>query len=349
MVKKGKHTHILVIRLSAMGDVAMTVPVLRAIIDKYPEIRLTILTKKNFMPIFDGLEHVQVKEADVKNRHKGLMGLWRLYKELKPLQFDAVADLHNVLRSRILKKYFSLERVPFAQIDKGRKEKKALTRSKNKVFEQLRTTHQRYADVFGQLGFPVDLSNAKPLERIQLSKKVLGLVGQDVKKWVGIAPFAAHEGKMYPLESTKEIIKKLDDTDKYKILLFGGGIKEIEVLEGMAQTSENVFCMAGKLKLSEELELISNLDVMLSMDSGNAHMAANYGIPVVTLWGVTHPFAGFYPFGQPLENALMADRGIYPLIPTSVYGNKLPQGYENAMETIKPEQVLDRLTGILDN
>ena len=117
----------------------------------------------------------------------------------------------------------------------------------------------------------------------------------------------------------------------------------------MAQTSENVFCMAGKLNLSEELQLISNLDVMLSMDSGNAHMAANYGIPVVTLWGVTHPFAGFYPFGQPLENALMADRGIYPLIPTSVYGNKVPQGYENAMETIKPERVLDRLTGILDN
>ena len=125
MVKKGKHTHILVIRLSAMGDVAMTVPVLRALIDKYPEIRLTILTKKNFMPIFDGLEHVQVKEADVKNRHKGLMGLWRLYKELKPQQFDAVADLHNVLRSRILKKYFALDRLPFAQIDKGRKEKKS--------------------------------------------------------------------------------------------------------------------------------------------------------------------------------------------------------------------------------
>jgi len=142
--------------------------------------------------------------------------------------------------------------------------------------------------------------------------------------------------------------KKLDDTDKYKILLFGGGTKEIEVLEGMAQTSENVFCMAGKLNLSEELQLISNLDVMLSMDSGNAHMAANYGIPVVTLWGVTHPYAGFYPFGQPMENALMADRETYPLIPTSVYGNKVPQGYENTMKTIKPKDVLERLMVILE-
>ncbi|WP_349523524.1 glycosyltransferase family 9 protein [Muricauda sp. NFXS6] len=348
MDKKGKHTHILVIRLSAMGDVAMTVPVICALTDQYPEIQLTVLTKKPFRPIFDGLENVEVKEADVKNRHKGLMGLWRLYKELKPLRFDAVADLHNVLRSRILKKYFALESIPFAQIDKGRKDKKALTRTKNKVFEQLKSTHERYADVFTKLGFPIDLSNTKPLERVQLSEKVLGLVQQDTKKWVGIAPFAAHEGKMYPLESTKEVIKALNNTDKYKILLFGGGAKEVEVLEGLAKDYQNAECMAGKLSLSEELQLISNLDVMLSMDSGNAHMAANYGIPVLTLWGVTHPYAGFYPFGQPMENALLADREEYPLIPTSVYGNKVPQGYENAMNTIKPKDILEKLLGVLE-
>ena len=348
MDKKGKHTHILVIRLSAMGDVAMTVPVLRALTENYPEVQLTVLTKKPFMPIFDGLGNVEVKEADVKNRHKGLMGLWRLYKELKPLNFDAVADLHNVLRSRVLKKYFSLERIPFAQIDKGRKEKKALTRPKNKVFEQLKSTHERYADVFAELGFPIDLTKAKPLGRIQLSEKVLDLVHQDTKKWAGIAPFAAHEGKMYPLEATEEIIKELNNTDKYKILLFGGGAKEVEVLERLAKLYKNVECLAGKLHLAEELQLISNLDVMLSMDSGNAHMATNYGIPVVTLWGVTHPYAGFYPFGQPMENALMADRETYPLIPTSVYGNKIPEGYRDAMKTIKPQEVLDRLMEILE-
>lgn len=349
MDKKGKHTHILVIRLSAMGDVAMTVPVLCTLIEKYPSIQLTVLTKKPFSPIFDELERVQVKVADVKNRHKGLMGLWRLYKELKPLQIDAVADLHNVLRSRVLKKYFALARIPFAQINKARKDKKALTRPKNKVFEQLKTTHERYADVFAELGFPIDLATAKPLDRVQLSEKVLELVQQDAKKWVGIAPFAAHEGKMYPLESTEEIIKQLNNTDKYKVLLFGGGAKEVEALEGFANNYNNAICMAGKLNLSQELQLISNLDVMLSMDSGNAHMAANYGIPVITLWGVTHPYAGFYPFGQPMDNALMANREAYPLIPTSVYGNKVPEGYEKAMSTIKTQEVLDKLMEVLES
>ncbi len=348
MDKKGKHTHILLIRLSAMGDVAMTVPIIQAVTEKYPKVQITVLTKKLFMPIFDGMERVQTIEADVKKRHKGLIGLWRLYQELKPLNFDAVADVHNVLRSRVLKKYFALERIPFEQIDKGRKEKKALTRSKNKVFQQLKSTHQRYADVFSQLGFPIELSNTKPLPRIRLSEKVLGLVQQDTKKWVGIAPFAAHEGKMYPLEYTEEVIKELDNTDKYKILLFGGGPKEVEELSRLANIYENTLCMAGKLNLSEELQLISNLDVMLSMDSGNAHLAANYGIPVVTLWGVTHPYAGFYPFNQPLENALLADRKQFPLIPTSVYGNKVPKGYENAMKTINTKQVVDKLLSILE-
>ncbi len=345
--KKGKGPHILIIRLSAMGDVAMTVPVITSLTQNYPELQLTVLTKKHFIPIF-GLERVNVVEADVKKRHKGLMGLWRLYQELKPMHFDAVADLHNVLRSRVLKKYFALDRVPVVQIDKGRSEKKALTRSQNKIFKQLKSTHQRYADVFTELGFPIDLSDAKPLDRLQLSEKVLGLVQQDTKKWVGIAPFAAHEGKMYPLQLMGKVIETLNDTDKYKILLFGGGAKEVEALKGLSEKYENALCMAGKLNLSEELQLISNLDVMLSMDSGNAHLAANYGIPVVTLWGVTHPFAGFYPFHQPVENALLANREEYPLIPTSIYGNKVPSGYESAMKTIQPEQVLDKLTTILE-
>lgn len=336
------------IRLSAMGDVAMTVPIINGLTQKYPQLHITVLTKKPFMPIFEGLERVNVLEADVKKRHKGLMGLWRLYQELKPMQFDAVADLHNVLRSRILKKYFALEGIPFVQIDKGRREKKALTRSKNKVFQPLRTTHERYADVMAQLGYPIDLSEAKPLARLPLSEKVLGLVAQDTKKWVGVAPFAAHEGKMYPLSLMEKVISELNNTNKYKILLFGGGAQEVAALESVAEAHENALCMAGKLTLSEELELISNLDAMLSMDSGNAHLAANYGIPVVTLWGVTHPFAGFYPFAQPLENALLANREAYPLIPTSVYGNKMPKGYESVMETIPPQRIVDKLLAILE-
>jgi ADP-heptose:LPS heptosyltransferase len=339
--------HLLVIRLSAMGDVAMVVPVLSALVHQYPDLKVTVLTRAFFNPLFSELPNVKVYEADVKGKHSGVFGLWKLYKELKALQIDAVADLHNVLRSKILKQYFQLGGIPFFQIDKGRAEKKELTAKKNKVFKPLKTTHKRYADVFAQLGFSLDMSKAPLLPEQQLTDKVLKLVGSDTKKWIGIAPFAAFKGKMYPLHLMEEVIEQLNNTDKYKILLFGGGKEEVQQLEVWQAKYPSCANTAGKFDFSDELKLISNLDVMLAMDSGNAHLASIYGIQTITLWGVTHPYAGFYPFGQDADNALLADREKFPFIPTSIYGNKMPEGYEKAMETIHPNTITRKIETLL--
>jgi ADP-heptose:LPS heptosyltransferase len=138
----------------------------------------------------------------------------------------------------------------------------------------------------------------------------------------------------------QEAINKLAGNKAHKILLFGGGKKEIELLNSLSKDKENVLVVAGKIKFQQELQLISNLDVMLSMDSGNAHIAAMLGVKVITLWGATHPFAGFSPFNQPLENALVSDRNLFPKLPTSVYGNKIVEGYEAAMRTITVDSVV---------
>ncbi len=339
---------LLVIRLSAMGDVAMTIPVLSALTRQYPTLKITVLTKTFFAPMFAQLENVEVFEADVKGRHKGVFGLYKLHKELRANGIDAVADLHNVLRSKVLKRYFSFAGIPFFQMDKGRADKKGLTASKNKVFKSLKTTHQRYADVFDAMGFPVDLSKAVPLSKEKLSERTQKLVASDTKKCLGVAPFAAFEGKMYPLHLMEEVLRKLDDTKEYKILLFGGGKDEEQKLEAFAAQFPSCTNITGKLSFAEELALISNLDAMLSMDSGNGHLAAMYGIPVITLWGVTHPYVGFYPFGQDVNNALLADREAFPRIPTSVYGNKMPAGYEKAMETILPRDVFEKVRAVLN-
>ncbi len=339
--------HILIIRFSALGDVAMTVPVLRALLQQHPEVRITVLTRAFFKPLFNQLEQVTVFEADLKGRHKGPFGLWKLYKDLRSLGINRVADLHNVLRTNVLKYYFQLGRIPFYQLDKARRDKKALTASKNKVFEPLPSTHQRYADVFAEMDLTLDLSKVSLYSKEKLSDSILKHIGGEPKKWIGIAPFAAHEGKMYPLTLMEKVIALLGNTHNYKLLLFGGGRKEQAVLENLAKTDSNCIVIAGKLSLHEELALISNVDLMLSMDSANGHLAAMYDIPVVTLWGVTHPYAGFAPFGQDLNSSLLADRTKYPLIPTSVYGNKVPHGYETIMETISPETVVTKIKEVL--
>lgn len=344
----GTKKHLLVIRLSAMGDVAMTVPVISALVHQYPEVRVTVLTRAFFNPLFTQLPNVSVYEADVKGKHKGIFGLWRLYKSLKVLEIDIVADLHNVLRSNILKIYFKLGGFRFAQIDKGRAEKKALTRENNKVFKPLKTTHHRYADVFEALGFTLDVSLNTMLPKRKLSDKLLQQFSKTERKWIGIAPFAAFEGKMYPLDLMEQVVSELSKSNSTQVLLFGGGKKEQQMLENWESKYPNVFSIVAKATFSEELGLISNLDTMLAMDSGNAHLAALFGIPTVTLWGVTHPYAGFYPFGQNIENGLFADREKFPLIPTSVYGNKMPEGYTEAMRTIHPQDIIIKLKAILE-
>lgn len=342
-----KPKHILVIRMSAMGDVAMTVPVLRVLTQTYPDLKITVVSRSFFKPLFDGIPNLDFLEADVYGKHKGLPGLLKLAKEARARGVDAVADLHNVIRSKVITRYLKMKGLRTATQDKGRAEKKALIATENRQFVQLKTTHQRYADVFATLGYPIDLSDFIAPGHKDLPPKLNAMIGVEPKKLIGIAPFAAHEGKAYPLHLMTELISFLDAVDKYRIFLFGGGKKEIEQLQALERPFSNVTNVAGKLSFEEELALISNLDLMVSMDSGNGHLAAMYGIPVLTLWGVTHPYAGFTPFNQPADYQFLANREQYPLIPTSIYGNKYPQGYEKAMETIDPKEVWRKIREIL--
>ncbi|NRD18512.1 glycosyltransferase family 9 protein [Winogradskyella eckloniae] len=324
-----------------MGDVAMTVPVLRALTAQHPELKITVVTRAFFKPFFQDLENVTVFEADLKGKHKGVLGLYKLSKTLKALNFDAVADLHNVLRSKILKFFFFGKKV--VQLDKGRAEKKALVSGKK--FEQLKTTHQRYVEVFEALGYSVDLSQPKFPEPKSLSENLKSFISNKDLKTIGIAPFAAHESKMYPLNQMENVISELSKNSN--IILFGGGQKEVGILNQFETKFNNVVSVAGKLNLEEELSLISNVDLMLAMDSGNAHMAAMLGKKVITIWGVTHPFAGFAPFNQPVDFALTADIQQFPLIPTSIYGNKFPEGYENAASSVPEEAILSKIIAVI--
>lgn len=327
-----------------MGDVAMTVPVIRALVEQNTNVKITVVSRPFFKPFFDGIPNVEFFAVDVKERHKGFFGLLKLYSDLKKINIDAVADLHNVLRSQIVRTLFSLSGKKVAATDKGRAEKKALTRAENKVFQPVKTMVERHVETFKKLGFSVDLAEPNFPEKAILSEEILSVSGKkDDFKWIGIAPFAQYESKVYPLDLMQKVIDNLVEIGNYKLFLFGGGKEEIEKLNTLAKQRENCIVVAGKLKFNQELQLISNLDIMLSMDSGNAHIAAMLGVKVITLWGATHPFAGFAPFNQPLENCLTADRNQYPLLPTSVYGNKKVEGYEDVMRSISVESIVEKV------
>lgn len=326
-----------------MGDVAMTVPILRAFSKQYPDVKITIISNPFFKPFFEEIPNVSFFAFDKTGKHKGFSGLFRLFHDLRERNIDAFADLHNVLRSKVIRTLFALSGKKIAFTDKGRTDKKEVTRAENKIFRQLPTVFERHANVFEKLGFPLDLSNPTFPEKQNLPSEITSIVGEKTEKWIGIAPFAQHDSKVYPLDLMAQVIDELAKNTNYKILLFGGGKKEIETLNLLTKDKENIISTAGKLKFNQEIHLIGNLDIMLSMDSGNAHVAAMLGVKTISLWGATHPFLGFSPFNQPPENALVSDRNLYPKLPTSVYGNKKVEGYEDAMRTILPEQVIEKI------
>lgn len=343
-----KTNHIGVFRLSAMGDVAMISPIVRALSEQHHSIQITVISRPFFEPFFNQIPNVTFFAIDVKKRHKGFFGLIRLFFDLKKLNIDAFADLHNVLRSKIIRTLFAWSGKKVAFTDKGRKEKKALTRSKNKVFQPVKTMFERHIETFEKLGFSVNLDQPE-FPNLVMSEKTQTISGEkNNQKWIGIAPFAQYQSKVYPIDLMQQVIDILAKNSNYQIFLFGGGKHETEILNSFSTNKKNCIVVAGKLDLLHELQLISQLDVMVSMDSGNGHIAAMLGKKVITLWGATHPFAGFAPFNQPMELSLTADRQKYPLLPTSVYGNKIVEGYQDVMRSISVESVVNKINSVIN-
>jgi ADP-heptose:LPS heptosyltransferase len=341
------HKNILIIRLSAMGDVAMTVPVISSFTAKYPDVRITMLSNLRFSGMFTGIKNLSFFGVDTKKEYKGLKGIYKLFRKLtSDNKFDTVIDLHDVLRSKVLRMLFNFKKIPVFVIDKGRKEKRELTRLKNKKLVPLKSSVKRYQEVFEKAGFDFPLNFSELFEKnATLPENIQLVLGTKNEKWLAIAPFAQHAGKIYPVEKMETVIESLSKREGVKILLFGGGEKEVAILEKWQQNYPHVISLAGKFQLTEELQILSQSDVLLSMDSANMHLASLVGTPVISVWGATHPFAGFYGFNQDPAHIIQTD---LPCRPCSIYGNKPCYRKDYAcLNTIQPETLIQEIESVL--
>ena len=321
---------LLVMRFSALGDVAMTIPVIREFLEQNPDVEILYLSRRKFKPLFENIPNLSFYTADFEAEHKGLGGIFKLAKELKSYDFDAIADLHNVLRTKILRQIiFSKKK---ASLDKGRDERKALIRTENKIRKPIKPMPERYADVFRNLGFVLRLSNQLTENR------------KEKENAIGIAPFAMYEGKMYPIEKMRSVALKIAENG-IKVYLFGGKGEAAE-LETWEKLNPNIESVAGKFGLKEELELIQKLKLMVSMDSANMHLASVVGTLVISIWGNTHPFMGFLGYGQSMEDVIqdenMKER------PTSVFGKESKNAEKkDYFKNILVETVLEKVQAVL--
>lgn len=339
---------LLIIRFSALGDVAMTIPVVYSLAVAHPRLQITILSSKALKPLFDYLpNNVSFIGADLKGKHKGMKGLNLLYKELSAENFDYVADFHSVLRSNYLRLRFMLNWKQTAKISKGRFEKWKLTLKHGKVLIPLKSGFSRYHDVLKKIGFRFELHFSSILSSndIELAeiKELIGEKGEH--KWVGIAPFAKHKGKIYPLELQEEVISHLSKDQRVKVFVFGGGKVESDIVNQWAKKYKSITSLVGKLNMNQELLLMSQLDLMFSMDSANMHLASLVNTKVVSVWGATHPYAGFMGWKQSEENAIQVDLACRPC---SIYGNEpCYRGDYACMYQIRPISIVKRIEAVL--
>jgi ADP-heptose:LPS heptosyltransferase len=296
---------------------------------RYRADKFVLLTKTPFQRIFinqpDNLEVIAMdtNKDSILSVVRGL--------RVKPAM---VADLHSVLRSWMVDIYFRVRGTKTAVINKGKRDKQTLTRSKKKQIRQLPTSIERYQRVFEKLGYnaAVDFKSLLPDK-----------TAKD-ETWIGIAPFAKHQGKIYPLELMEIVAARLNNRQNTRIFLFGSRA-EAPVLDKWAEQYNNVQSVAGRLSFEEELRLMNDLNVMLSMDSANMHLASLVNTPVVSVWGATHPCTGFYGYNQPVINAIQVNLACRPC---SVFGNKPCARSDYAcMRQIQPEWIVQKVQSLI--
>lgn len=339
---------LLVVRLSAIGDVAMTVPAIWSLVKNHPDVQVTFVSQGFARDIVNQIPGVLFVEANTKGRHKGVLGIWRLFTDLRKIdRYDALADLHNVIRSQILRNLFLLSGLKkISVINKGRSEKRKLVRLKNKRLVPLKTTPERYMDALLRLGYTINDEFDYLFREARLPENITIHLGYKDKRWIGIAPFAKHKGKIYPLDKMERVVEILSASKTNKIILIGGGGKEQEILEGWEKKYPNTISIARKYSILNELKIISNLDVMVCMDSANMHFASLVNTPVVSIWGATHPYAGFYGWKQNPTSAIQVD--LY-CRPCSIYGNKPCFRKDYAcLNRIEPEVVVNKINTVID-
>lgn len=345
--------NVLIARFSAIGDVAISIPVVYSVCRCYPDVNFIMVTRPTMVSIFvNPPANLTLLGIDVKGDYKGIKGMRRLFNEMRrDYNIDAFVDLHEVLRTHVLRLLCRLHGIPTTRIHKGRGHKRALTRRHNKVMLPLISSSARYRAAFFQMGLPLQerfdgLFDGGKGDISQLAE-VTG-PKQGGETWIGIAPFAKHKGKIYPPELMEKVVAEFAGRPVTKVFLFGGGEEERQILARWAEKYPAATSLAEKrYGFGRELALLSHLDVMVSMDSANMHLAALVGVPVASVWGATHPYCGFKGWRQPESNAIQLSMTCRPC---SVFGNKpCHRGDYLCLSGIPPQVIIDKVNQLINN
>lgn len=341
--------NVLIARLSALGDVVMTLPVVYSVCTCYPDVNFTMLTSEAKASIFiNKPANLKVVGIDLKN---DLRGYGRAKSVLSGIsadcKFDALIDLQNDKSTRWLRMACLLKGIKVIRLNNEQANKRRLTKRTNKVMLPLVSSRDRYRETFFKARLPMQdkftglygkHGKADTGEYVSITSKKKG----EADKWIGIAPFAMYPQKEYPAEKMDEVITMLSRIPNVTIFLLGADGREKAQAQEWQDKYTNVISLAGKhYGFPSELALISNLDVLLTMDSANMHLASIVRTPTISIWGATHHYCGFKGWHQSEDDMVQAPLSCRPC---SIIGDKPCYRHDIlCLTVIRPETIYSKV------
>ena len=331
---------VLITCFSSISNVAAIVPQLYGLVNDYPQHEFVVLSRSFLKPLFDKLPRVTFVGADIRGEHKTIVGVYRLFKQLKAMRPDVVLDMQRSWRTKLITRLFALLGTKTLQIGLARREQKHLIKRGANKYHPIPTIFDRQARLYAKIRLKVNDDFHKLYDpNMEQVAKIKELYGEKHGHWIGIAPFSIARGKTLPLRKMKNVIAHFDKQPNTKIFLFGAGEMENELLIDWQSLYDNVYAVHTSLKLDDELVLMNFLDVMLCMDSANMHLASLMAVPVVSVWGATHPYSGFLGWKQSMNNCVGIDFSCRPC--TAHSDKKCKYGDYRCLESLHSSKIIE--------
>jgi heptosyltransferase II len=284
--------HILLVRLSSVGDILLSTPVAASLRARYPKARLTWLLDAGYEDLIRHNPNVdRVVTFDYLGRHRGPAGIRLLAEELRPV--DVVVDLQNKVRSVLLSMILRPEKRLALVKRKGMDVVRAIL-GQDPIFQG---PHQlvRNMMVINEGAAPdpkTDFESGRLAPLLRLDPKEEEAADQildrdNASSWIGVIPGSRHRTKQWPVRHVAAL-SDLCCREGFRVVLLGGGDDAL-LADRVSRLTKNKILIQTGGGLGRMAALISRCRAIVSPDSGPAHMAWALGVPVAVLFGPTSP------------------------------------------------------------
>ena len=337
---------ILIIRLSSLGDILLSTPLIRLLRQKYPQVQLDFLVRKEYSELLryhPGIS--RLIEFDVRGKYAALSDM---RKKIRLTRYDVILDIHKNLRSRYLclgLPLLSFFRTRVYRLRKNQFIRFLLVKFKinlyRKLYGRVIPVWEKYLRTACSLGIVPDSGKLEiylPEETAKAVQKFLSVLKGN--NWnIVIAPGARHFSKCWPKEYFAELIQQFFAKAGWRTVLVGGA-EDVPVIEKiLRQLPEGMaVSAAGKLTLLETTALIKQSRLMISNDSGLMHLGAAMDVPLIAIFGSTVEELGFFPNSP--KAVVMENRGLYCRPCSHIGRSDCPEKHFRCMREITAENIL---------